>query len=195
MLWLHRAAGQGNSNAMAFIGTCYIRGEDGLKADHEEAVRWLRKASDLGNPAAMYSLGMVLEHDSGTPADKTEAMRWFLKSAQLGLVEAMTMAGVQYVSGINGQGPNYVAAIRWLRPAADKGDATAMFMIADLYRYGLGVPTDYAEAMRWSLKSAEGGNVGAMKLIGEMYEKGLGVPEDKVESRRWFQMAAKQGGN
>jgi TPR repeat protein len=195
MLWLHRAADEGNSNAMAFIGASYLRGEDGLKADQGEAVRWLRKASELGNPAAMYSLGMVLGHGPSTPADKAEAMKWFIKSAQLGSVDAMTMAGIQYVSGVNGQGPNYVEANYWFRSAADKGDAAAMFMLADLYRYGLGVPTDYAEAMRWSLRAAHVGNVDAMKLIGEMYEKGLGVPEDKVESRRWFQMAAKQGGN
>jgi len=70
-----------------------------------------------------------------------------------------------------------------------------LFMVADLYRYGLGVPTDYAEAMRWSLKAAKVGNIDAMKLIGEMYDKGLGVPADQVEARRWFQIAAKQVGN
>jgi len=128
MLWFHRAADHGNSNAMAFIGAAYIKGQDGLKADQGEAVRWLRKASDLGNPVAMYSLGMVLKHDPGTPADKADAMRWFIKSAQLGSVDAMTMSGIQYVSGVNGQGPNYVEALHWFRTAADKGDAAAMFM-------------------------------------------------------------------
>jgi TPR repeat protein len=195
MLWLRRAADQGNSNAMAFIGAFYITGQDGLKADQGEAVRWLRKASDLGNSTAMYSLGMALEHGPGTPADKAEAMRWFIRSAQLGSVDAMTMSGIRYISGVNGQGPNYVEAIHWFQTAADKGDAAAMFMVADLYRYGLGAPTDYAEAMRWSLKAAQAGNADAMKLIGEMYEKGLGVPADKVEARRWSQMAAKPVGN
>jgi TPR repeat protein len=67
-----------------------------------------------------------------------------------------------------------------------------MFMVGDLYRYGLGVPTDFIEAMRWSLKAAQAGNPDAMKLLGEMYEKGLGVSTNNAEALRWYQMAAKQ---
>jgi TPR repeat protein len=189
MLWLHRAADHGNSNAMAFIGTYYLKGQDGLTADRGEAIRWLRKASELGNSLAMYALGMVLDRGPGPPADKEEAKRWFIKSAQLGFVDAMTMTGVKH-----GQDRDYVEAMHWFRIAAEKQDPGAMFMVADLYRYGLGVATDYGEAMRWSLKAAQVGDVQAMKLIGEMYEKGLGVPTDKSEALRWNQMAAKQGG-
>jgi TPR repeat protein len=142
MLWLHRAADHGNSDAMAFIGASYIKGEDGLTAARGEAIRWLRKASELGNAPAMYSLGMVLDRGPGTPADKAEAKRWFIKSAQLGFVDAMTMTGVRYISGEPGQEPDYVEAMHWFRIAAEKRDAGAMFMVADLYRYGLGVATD-----------------------------------------------------
>lgn len=195
MLWLRRAADHGNSDAMALIGASYIKGQDGLTADRGEAIRWLRKASELGNAPAMYALGMVLDRDPGTPADKAEARIWFIKSAKLGFLDAMTMTGVRYISPEHGQAPDYGEAMHWLRMAAEKRDAGAMFLVADLHRYGLGVATDYGEAMRWSLKAAQVGDVQAIKLIGEMYEKGLGVPADKSEALRWYQMAAKQGGN
>jgi TPR repeat protein len=192
MLWFRRAADHGNSNAMAFIGTAYIKGQNGLTADQGEAVRWLRKASSLGNAPAMYALSMVLDRGAGRPTDQAEAMQWFLRSAQLGQVDAMTMSGVRYISGKDGQVPDYVEAMHWFRSAADKGDAASMFMVGDLYRYGLGVPTDFIEAMRWSLKAAQAGNPDAMKLLGEMYEKGLGVSTNNAEALRWYQMAAKQ---
>ena len=40
----------------------------------------------------------------------------------------------------------------WFRKAADLGEPKAMNNLAQLYRYGLGVPKDENEARRWEEK-------------------------------------------
>ena len=39
--------------------------------------------------------------------------------------------------------------MRWLRQAADRGNALAMNNLGFMYQNGLGVEQDYEEAVRW----------------------------------------------
>ena len=44
---------------------------------------------------------------------------------------------------------DYTAALWLWRPLAEKGNATAQYLIGHMYDSGLGVPQNYAMAVKW----------------------------------------------
>ena len=76
---------------------------------------------------------------------------------------------------------------------AEKGDATAQWILGSDYQYGKGVKQDYAEAVKWYRKAAEQGNSYAQRNIGVMYHNGKGVKQDTTEAVKWYRKAAEQG--
>ena len=67
------------------------------------------------------------------------------------------MLGVMYLLG-KGTAIDPVAAGRWIRGAAELGDARAQELLSYLYNQGVGVPQDYVMAYVW-LKLATVQNV------------------------------------
>ncbi|MFW1410905.1 tetratricopeptide repeat protein, partial [Vibrio parahaemolyticus] len=56
----------------------------GVAQDHAEAVRWYRRAADLGNVIAMKNLGLSYRDGEGIGKDFAEARRWLEKAAAAG---------------------------------------------------------------------------------------------------------------
>lgn len=83
--------------------------------------------------------------------------------------------------------------LRWLRPAAEQGDAEAQYSLGVMYDTGLGITQDLAEAARWYRPAAEQGYAPAQNNLGLMYSAGEGVPQDATEALRWYRLAAEQG--
>lgn len=75
---------------------------------------------------------------------------------------------------------------------ARKGDATAQFNLAQLYREGRGIPADLRLDRYWYGEAAAKGNGYAQFNLGMMYERGDGVPADLIEARAWYRRAASQ---
>lgn len=89
---------------------------------------------------------------------------------------------------------NFPEQMKWLRTAADQGNADAQYAVAYMYQLGQGVPADGAEALRWYRKAADQGDAAAMVGIGHFYEKGAqGILKDLAEAERWYRKAADQG--
>ena len=55
-------------------------------------------------------------------------------------------------------------AVKWLRKAADQGNANAQYDLGIAYFKGLGVPQDYPIAYMWLSLGAAGGNKDAAKF-------------------------------
>ena len=88
---------------------------------------------------------------------------------------------------------DYKTAFQLIKPQAEKGDATAQFMLGFMYSNSQGVPQDFAEAMKWYRKAADQGDADAQSNLGYMYSNGQGVPQDYAEAIKWYSKAAKQG--
>jgi TPR repeat protein len=88
---------------------------------------------------------------------------------------------------------DYKTAFREWKPLADKGVAKAQGTLAEMYRYGLGVPQDYKEAVRWYSLAADQGNVWAQFNLGIWYEDGEVVQRDYVRAHIWYNLASAQG--
>ena len=97
-----------------------------------------------------------------------------------------------YVKG-HGVPQNDREAERWLRLAADQGNAAAQLNMGLTYARGRGVPQDYREAERWFLLAADQGEATAQVNLGLLYAHGYGVSQNSVQAYVWFSRAGAQG--
>jgi TPR repeat protein/serine/threonine protein kinase len=88
---------------------------------------------------------------------------------------------------------NYAESLKWLRKAADLGNADAENVVGWKYANGEGVNQDEAEAFKWYGKAAEQGNADGQRNLGFAYRDGAGVQTNYTEAINWFHRAADQG--
>jgi localization factor PodJL len=80
-----------------------------------------------------------------------------------------------------------------LRSAAERGDASAQFIIATRYLDGEGVTQDVTRAAHWYQKAALVGLAPAQYRLATLFERGRGVPKDTATALVWYERAAAQG--
>ncbi|CAN0131808.1 unnamed protein product, partial [Phaeothamnion confervicola] len=80
-----------------------------------------------------------------------------------------------------------------LRSAAERGDASAQFIVATRYLDGEGVPQDVTRAAHWYQKAALAGLAPAQYRLATLFERGRGVPKDTATALIWYERAAAQG--
>jgi hypothetical protein len=73
---------------MVNLGVFYQIGR-GVPTDSGEAMRWFRRAADLGLTAAMNNFAILYTAGRGVPANHAEAMRWYRRAADIGSANAM----------------------------------------------------------------------------------------------------------
>ena len=70
---------------------------------------------------------------------------------------------------------DYAEAVRWLRLAAEQGDAAGQCLLGTMYRHGKGVPQDDTEAARWLRLAAQQGDRSAQYFLDLMSDEGKGA--------------------
>lgn len=93
MQWAQRSADSGNIDAMYFIGTMYVFGDEipTLVDDPDvEAATWMFKAASRGHADAEYGLGLMFLAGKGVVQDYAEAMKWIRRAADRGHAGALS---------------------------------------------------------------------------------------------------------
>lgn len=162
---------------------CYEAGS------YEEAVKWYRKAADLGHLDAMYGLGLCYANGRGTALSHEEAVSWYRRAADRGNAVAMWNLGICCANGW-GVALSREEAVVWYRRAAGKGDANAMGDLGYCYECGYGVPRSDHDAIMWYCQAADKGNVWAMHRAAALYANAFG---DDVEAVKWLRRGAEKG--
>jgi TPR repeat protein len=117
---------------------------------------------------------------------------------------------------------DYAAALKELRPLAERGNARAQVALALMYEQGHGVPenkdealrwyrkaadqghadaqfqmavrtTPMSEAAKWFRKAADQGHAAAQYWLALLYADGKGVVKDEAQAAEWFRKAAAAG--
>ena len=167
-------------------------GKNGLSQSDSEALRWYRKAADMGHTAAQYNVGVFYHFGRGTTQNYAEALKWYRKAAEHGYADAQNNLGVMYNTGL-GVSQNPAEAFRWYRLAAEQGLAISQNNIGNMYENGKGTAKDLDEAAKWYRKAAEQGYAKAQCNLGNMYETGRGVSKNLSEALKWYRKSADQG--
>jgi TPR repeat protein len=155
------------------LGDLYFSGL-GIQSNAVEAVKWYRRAIDLGivSGLAEYDLALRYYKGDGVVKDYAEAAKWFRKAAEQNRADAQNYLGICYRRGL-GVEKNYVEAVKWYRKAAEQGKDYGQYNLGICYRDGLGVEKNYVEAYKWENLAAA--------------SKDEHIAKDAVESRRWLE--------
>lgn len=193
LMWLRRAADQGNHNALLEIGEVLHF----YKHDGAGAMRCFEQAIAMGNTGGYYSLGMSYEMGYGTKKDKDKALELYREAARHDHVPALIRLGAWLTGGDHAWSPPDTLAegLAWLVRAAELGDATGQYALGRFYDRGCKTHRDYKHAAELYRLAAEQGDGQAQLLLGCMYREGRGVSQDFALALEWFHKAAGQKTN
>ena len=159
-----------------------------LPEDPKDAVRWLERAADRGDPDAQYNLGVILLHGGKL----LEAMNVLRYAYYQGHKRAGLQIGAMCMRE-DGRPATDEDIANWYRPIAEEGHPVAQFALAIIYKDGRGAEQSSAEAARWLRRAGKQGHRVAQAELGTMLEYGLGIERDQRESTKWLLLAAAQG--
>jgi TPR repeat protein len=192
--WYLRAAARNGyyaGKAQQFLGDMYFQGA-GVKKDYRRAARWYTSAEQSGVAEAEveFRLGMMYAEGIGVKKDPKESDSWFLKAAEHGNTKAQLVMGTGYL-----EDKRYDEAAKWIRRAADSGDAEAQDTLAGIYSHGEGVEQSDAQALEWAKKSAEQGNGKGAHDVGFFLccKSPSTIQQDEAVAYMWFLIAYQAG--
>ncbi len=88
---------------------------------------------------------------------------------------------------------DYIKERELIEPLAKAGNAQAEYMLAFLYRFGLGVPPNITESSKWCLRAALQKDPWAEQCFGESLLRGEGVDKDVNQAIIWLKKSADRG--
>ena len=93
------------------------------KSDYAGAVAIWRPLAEKGDPDAQFNLGQAYRLGRGVPINLAAAKTWFERAASQGHVDAETTLGLLlFQNGSQAEG------LKWLKKAADQGEARALLV-------------------------------------------------------------------
>jgi cell division septation protein DedD len=135
------------------------------KGEHEAAVAIWAPLAVRGDADAAFNLGQAYRLGKGAPLDLPRAQQYFETAARKGHVDAATTLGILLF-----QNGNRTGAMRWLRQAADAGDARAMLLYGTALFNGDGIARDPVRAYAFVSRAAAQGLVAARETLLELDE-------------------------
>jgi len=172
-------------------------------ANYDAARHIWETLAGLGNPDALFNLGILAEDGLGEPRDLKKAEALYVAAANGGGFKAQYRLGMLY-SGNDPATRNLDKARHFLSLASEHGDRDATARLATLDQPNR-PPTEFeraellssagqhAEAALLYKKLADAGDVTARTRLAWMFEAGRGVERDLDAAARLFMQAAQAG--
>ena len=167
------------------LGMAYLNG-DGVPADPNKAVQWLRVAEGQNFAEAQYTLGsLLMEGRDGIKKNTTEGLD-FLRKASM----QNHQLAARYLEKYHGSSNDV------LNEASSITNATIDYKRLEEAKKaytGVGAKKDYNKAYSLFFPLAKAGNAEAARYIGLMKFMGKGTNKDINEARQWLSVAAQKG--
>ena len=144
LAWRLRAVAAGYHDPEIAIARAYTDG-NGAPQNLPEAARWLRLATDHGDPVAAEQLARVYREGAGVPQDAAAAIALYRKLYDEQGVDTVVVP----LAELYAEKGSLPESARWYRIAAIAGDRDAIGIVAGLYATGKGVARDFVEAARY----------------------------------------------
>ncbi len=122
-------------------------------------------------------------------------LAYIISEAKKGDVEAQSVLGCMYYLGNEESGikENPEEAIKWLRPAAQKGDREAQFIFGMCLRNGEGISANKEEGFKYIKLAAEQDSIPAIYELGRCYSNGWGCETNITEAIKCWNEAGDLG--
>jgi len=135
------------------------------RKDYAAAVSIWRTLAEAGDPDAAFNLGQAYRLGRGVPINLSAAQTWLQRAADKNHVEAQgTLGLLLFDSG------NRAGGLRWLKSAAEKGDARALLVYGTALFNGDGVQQDPVRAYAYVSRAAAQGLAPAKTTLAQMDE-------------------------
>lgn len=183
MALLVKAAESGHTYAMNQLGGEYKFGRN-IKADPSRSAAFFQESTDRGDVWGMVNLGLLYRDGVGVAKDGKRAMELFAQADEGGQPEAPRFLAVM----MRAQGSSKPTEIAELfRKGAQRGDAWAAFLAAEMIKADTGLAKDASEATRlYALAASRGANEvsdKAMQALGHIDEVAVGKAVQEALSR------------
>ncbi len=133
------------------------------KGDTPGAVTIWRPLAEKGDADAAFNLGQAYRLGKGVPLDLALAQNWLERAARKGHLDAQSTLGLLLF-----QNGNRIAAMRWLKAAAEAGEPRALLMVGTAMYNGDGVPEDPVTGYAYVSRSAAQGLAPAKATLADM---------------------------
>lgn len=133
------------------------------KGDAVGAVAIWRPLASKGDADAAFNLGQAYRLGKGVPLDLSQAQNWLEQAARKGHTDAQSTLGLLLF-----QNGNRVAAMRWLKSAAEAGEPRALLVVGTALYNGDGVPEDPVKAYAYVSRAAAQGLAPAKATLADM---------------------------
>ncbi len=144
---LYLKAENGNKRAQYKVGRAYYKLYGETEHDYKKAAYWFYRSAQKGCAAAQCALGKCYANGYGVAADDNKAFYWYKKSSARS-AEGKYETAFCYEQGL-GVERNVPRAVELYKKAADRGNESASYRLARLYREGDGVPKSSQLAKKW----------------------------------------------
>lgn len=150
----------------------------------------LEEAAAMDFADAQFLLGNQLRE-----TDPAGSLSWFLAAAKNDHAGAMVQTGLALSNKRGAIPPDLPGAAVWFQKAAQKGEPSAMYLLAECYLNSKGVTRDPRQAIELLQKAVEKNDPASMNKLGDLYKKGIpGILEpDFGEAFRLFSSAKDLG--
>ncbi len=159
--WYTRAFEHGESDAAAYIGEIYMRG-NGVARDEAAGFQWFKKASDNDSVYGTYLVGKCYFDGTGVPQDKVKAIELYTEAAEYDY-DAQFALAMCYIDG-DGVKKNVKKGVKLLEQSAEDND-NAQSKLAEIYYAGNIVKQDKQRAYELWKKASEQGNCDAVNCL------------------------------
>ena len=150
------AAEAGHKEAIMKVAEINERGLGMWFSDSAEAIKWYKKASDLGVPEASAKVAKAIDKGD-TKGTAKEMLDYYLKAVSLNDAEVFYRLSSLY-QGYKEIPKDDAKALDYLRQAAELGLPDAMFDLGIRYEKGDGVVSNIPKALEWINKAADAGH-------------------------------------
>lgn len=189
MLWYEKASSNQNTEAMRKLASLLYDN----KSDITKKIEWLKKAYDLGDQRAVFSLGKVYERDIEEEGHIKQAIHWYKIGAEKhNCFESQLKLGDLALQGI-GQNKDISQAVYWYKKAIKTYNLTrndsyyglAYDRLFDLYEKGykdLISENEYIEYLKVAVNYSDDS---ARYKLREYYKIGYDVGE---QNKRFYEL-------
>ena len=192
---VQQAAKAFHAPAIVWLGELHLRGTL-VTQDLAEAARLFRQAAAIGSGDGALQLLQLLR--SGTLGNADASALTELNKVTLGMLHGQLGRGdctvIRKIARLHQDQAkskdDIAATLRWYEAAVRVRDVDAALALADIYRYGVGVPADSRRAAELLALAAEEGSGRAMRMLGETYLYVSSAPTDRAQALHWLARAA-----
>ena len=189
LIHAQRAAAGGEARGATLAGHIRLHGLAG-DANDADAVRWFRRAAELGEPDALIVLSRLASEGRGG-LEVWQSREFLAQAAEAGDARAAHEYGLYLME--RGDPGAASEALNWLQLAAESGRFEAYgdyaYALAD-WDHG---PHDLSSARSWYQRAGEAGDPSSALIAGLMFMEGEGGEVDEAEGAYLIRMAAEYG--